>query len=41
MPYNVDPKQQAVRDEVNAFTQKEIHPVPEKWDRMREPREFP
>ncbi len=41
MPYNVDPKQQAVRDEVKAFAEKEIHPVSEKWDRMGEPREFP
>lgn len=41
MPYNIDPKQQAVRDEVKAFADKEMYPVSEHWDRMGEPREFP
>lgn len=41
MPYNVDPKQQAVRDEVRAFAEKEMYPVSEHWDRMPEPRSFP
>ena len=41
MPYNVDPKQQAVRDETEAFAEKYIRPESEKWDRMPEPREFP
>ena len=41
MPYNIDPKQQAVRDEVKAFAEKEILPISEHWDRMPEPREFP
>jgi alkylation response protein AidB-like acyl-CoA dehydrogenase len=41
MSYNVDPKQQAVREEVRAFAEKEIYPVSEYWDRMPEPRQFP
>jgi butyryl-CoA dehydrogenase len=41
MPYNVDPKQQAVRDEVKAFAEKEMYPISEYWDRMPEPRQFP
>ncbi len=41
MPYNVDPKQQAVRDEVRAFAEKEIYPISEELDRMAEPRKFP
>jgi butyryl-CoA dehydrogenase len=41
MPYNVDPKQQAVRDEVRVFAEKEMYPVSEHWDRMPEPRSFP
>ncbi|MBU0982556.1 MAG: acyl-CoA dehydrogenase family protein [candidate division Zixibacteria bacterium] len=41
MPYNSDPKQQAVRDEVKIFAEKEIYPVSEHWDRMPEPRDFP
>jgi butyryl-CoA dehydrogenase len=41
MPHNIDPNQQAVRDEVRAFAEKEIYPVSEHWDRMPEPREFP
>ena len=41
MPYNVDPRQQAVRDEVRAFAEKEIYPVSEELDRMAEPRKFP
>jgi butyryl-CoA dehydrogenase len=41
MPFNVDPKQQAVRDEVRVFAEKEMYPVSEHWDRMPEPRSFP
>lgn len=41
MPFNADPRQQAVRDEVKAFAEKEMYPVSEYWDRMSEPRQFP
>ena len=41
MPFNVDPKQQAVREEVKAFAEKEMYPVSEELDRMAEPRKFP
>jgi len=41
MPYNVDPTQQAVRDEVKAFAEKHIHPISEEWDQKTEPRPFP
>lgn len=41
MPYNVDPRQQAVRDEVKAFAEKYMYPVSEELDRMPEPRKFP
>jgi len=41
MPYNVDPKQQAVRDEVKAFAEKHIHPISQEWDQKPEPRPFP
>ncbi len=41
MPYNVDPKQQAVRDEVRAFAEKEMYPVSVQLDQMPEPRKFP
>ncbi len=41
MPYNVDPKQQAVRDEVRIFAEKEMYPVSEQLDQMPEPRKFP
>ncbi len=41
MPYNVDPKQQSVRDEVKAFAEKEIYPVSQELDRLSEPRTFP
>lgn len=41
MPFNIDPKQQAVRDEVKAFAEKEMYPVSEELDRMPEPRKFP
>ena len=41
MPISVDPKQQAVRDEVKGFAEKNVYPESEKWDRMPEPREFP
>ncbi|MCM2273011.1 MAG: acyl-CoA dehydrogenase family protein [candidate division Zixibacteria bacterium] len=41
MPYNVDPRQQAVRDEVKEFAEKYMYPVSEELDRMPEPRTFP
>ena len=41
MPYNIDPRQQAVRDEVKAFADKHIYPNSEQLDRMAEPRQFP
>ena len=41
MPYNIDPKQQAVRDEVRAFAEKEIRPISREYDQMPEPRRFP
>jgi butyryl-CoA dehydrogenase len=41
MPYNVDPRQQAVREEVKAFAEKHMYPVSEELDRMPEPRKFP
>jgi butyryl-CoA dehydrogenase len=41
MPFNVDPSQQAVRDEVAEFAKKEIYPVSEELDQMPEPRKFP
>ncbi len=41
MPYNVDPRQQAVRDEVKEFAEKYMYPVSEELDRMPEPRKFP
>jgi alkylation response protein AidB-like acyl-CoA dehydrogenase len=41
MASNVDPRQQAVRDEVKAFAEKYMYPVSEELDRMPEPRKFP
>ncbi|MCD6249697.1 MAG: acyl-CoA dehydrogenase family protein [candidate division Zixibacteria bacterium] len=41
MPYNVDPKQQAVRDEAKAFAEKHINPISVEWDQKPEPRPFP
>ncbi|HOP06154.1 MAG TPA: acyl-CoA dehydrogenase family protein [candidate division Zixibacteria bacterium] len=41
MEKNIDPRQQAVRDEVKAFAEKEIYPISEELDRMPEPRKFP
>ncbi len=41
MKKNVDPCQQAVRDEVKAFAEKEIIPISEELDQMGEPRKFP
>ena len=40
MKKNVDPRQQAVRDEVKAFAEKEIIPISEELDQMAEPRKF-
>jgi len=41
MPYNVDPKQQAVRDEAKAFAEEHINPISVEWDQKPEPRPFP
>jgi len=41
MNKNLDPRQQAVRDEVKAFAEKEISPISEELDQMAEPRKFP
>jgi butyryl-CoA dehydrogenase len=41
MPYNVDPRQQAIRDEVKVFAEKYMYPMSEELDRMPEPRKFP
>ncbi len=41
MAYNIDPRQQAVRDEVKAFAEKYMYPRTEELDRMPEPRKFP
>lgn len=41
MPYNIDPRQQAIRDEVREFCQKEILPVARELDRQPEPIQFP
>lgn len=41
MPFNIDPRQQAVRDEVKVFAEKYMYPVSEELDRMPEPRKFP
>ena len=41
MNKNFDPKQQAVRDEVKAFAEKEIYPRSVELDQMPEPRKFP
>jgi butyryl-CoA dehydrogenase len=41
MNKNVDERQQAVRDEVKAFAEKEMYPVSRELDEMPEPRIFP
>jgi len=41
MSKNIDPRQQAVRDEVKLFADKYMYPVSEELDRMPEPRKFP
>lgn len=41
MPYNIDPRQQPVRDEVREFCQKEVLPVARELDRRPEPQQFP
>jgi len=41
MNKNFDERQQAVRDEVKAFAEKEIHPITRELDQMPEPRKFP
>ncbi len=41
MNTNIDACQQAVRDEVKAFAEKEIYPISQELDQMPEPRKFP
>ena len=41
MPYNIDPKQQVVRDDVKVFAEKHMHPISVEWDQKPEPRPFP
>ncbi|MGE5692381.1 MAG: acyl-CoA dehydrogenase family protein [Candidatus Zixiibacteriota bacterium] len=41
MPYNIDPRQQPIRDEVRQFCEKEILPVARELDRRPEPQKFP
>ena len=41
MNKNIDERQQAIRDMVKDFAEKEIYPVSEELDRMPEPRKFP
>ncbi|MEW6411847.1 MAG: acyl-CoA dehydrogenase family protein [Candidatus Zixiibacteriota bacterium] len=41
MSKNIDPRQQAVRDMVKEFAEKEMYPVSKQLDQMPEPRKFP
>lgn len=41
MSKNVDPRQQAIRDMVKEFAEKEMYPVSKELDQMPEPRKFP
>ena len=41
MNKNVDPRQEAVREEVKAFADKHMYPVSRELDEMPEPRKFP
>lgn len=41
MPYNIDPKQQAVRDYTRKFAEEVIRPVSREYDQMPEPRRYP
>ncbi len=41
MNKNVDERQQAIRDEVKAFAEKEMYPISRELDEMPEPRKFP
>ncbi|MBD3403007.1 acyl-CoA dehydrogenase [candidate division GN15 bacterium] len=41
MVRNIDPRQEAVREEVKAFAEKHMYPMSEELDRMPEPRKFP
>ncbi|UCC43253.1 MAG: acyl-CoA dehydrogenase family protein [Candidatus Zixiibacteriota bacterium] len=41
MPYNMYPEQQAIRDDVKEFCEREILPVSAEWDQMPEPRKYP
>ncbi|HOZ08034.1 MAG TPA: acyl-CoA dehydrogenase family protein, partial [candidate division Zixibacteria bacterium] len=41
MNRNIDPRQQAVRDQVKQFAEKEIYPITRELDQMPEPRRFP
>lgn len=41
MPYNIDPRQEAVREQVKAFAEKEIHPISRELDQADHDRKFP
>lgn len=41
MAKNIDPRQQAIRDEVKEFAKREIYPLSRELDEMPEPRKFP
>jgi butyryl-CoA dehydrogenase len=41
MSENIDPRQQAIRDMVKEFAEKEIQPISAQLDQMPEPRKFP
>jgi butyryl-CoA dehydrogenase len=41
VPFNADPRQQAIRDEVKIFAEKEILPVSQQLDRQDDPPQFP
>lgn len=41
MARNIDPRQEAVREEVRAFAEKHMYPVSRELDEMPEPRKFP
>lgn len=41
MPYNIDPRQEAVREKVRVFAEKEIYPISRELDQAEENRTFP
>ncbi len=41
MSKNIDPRQEAIREMVKDFAEKEIYPVSQELDQMPEPRQFP